>query len=195
MGKFRLSLLAFPISNRDPASGPSRSHPPPVTLYSLSDVFFVFCFSSQLAMPKVVSRAAVSTSQDGPWQPSYCMLNTRPSSDSGSFQPNPLLRQSRTSAFTVRIKLISSSTPFFDTKRKKTASVGSTSYVFVPFTTSRAQYPSPPRDHVVVDHRQGPTDPSKTTDRWRHYSPGQGYSGVSGQGIQAECHTNGTNLV
>jgi len=113
-------LAAFPISNLPrlvEQGASSRRHetvtPPPghaLTLGRYRHTAISLSFHPA-AMPKVVSRAAVSTSQDGP----YPLPGEDSSvSDYGLSQPYPHTRLPQTSVFTVRPKLAFANASFDD---------------------------------------------------------------------------------
>lgn len=108
-----------------------------VTLYSLSDAFFVFCFSSRQRCQKSFQELLYPHLKTV--RSNQLMRKIRLFPDPCSLQLNPPLHQLRTSVYTVRITRFSSDASVDDTKRKKkTASAESTSYALRPLPTSRA---------------------------------------------------------
>ena len=121
------------------------------------------------AMPKVVSRAAVSTSQDGPYQ---LPTEQPPIADTGSPQPNLLPPRPQTSAFTVRTCVLCFRTRLLMTRNRDRLHLRGIhrTYLNTPPDDVFALKDSP-CNHAVVDYRQAATDSPKTTDRRRSYRP------------------------
>jgi len=144
--------IITPSRDRHPAAG---SRPDSWTVPPHGD----FSFLPPAAMPKVVSRAAVSTSQDGP----YPLPGEDSSvSDYGLSQPYPHTRLPQTSVFTVRPKLAFANASFDDSEGKDCI-CGEYIVCFLASATYCAQVLL--LDRLIVDHRQATPDPSKATDR------------------------------